>query len=57
MHFNSLETSIRQWRSLCNPLEVPLLANSVVTLLVFNGVKFLACCVLPDEKLYGICLY
>ena len=34
MHLNSLIMSIRQQRSLCNPLEVPLKANSVVTLLV-----------------------
>ena len=34
MHFNSLIISIRQWCSLCNPLAVPLWANSVVTLFV-----------------------
>jgi len=34
MHFNSLIILFRQWRALCNPLEVPLSENSVVTLLV-----------------------
>ena len=34
LHFNSLIMSIGQYCSLCNPLEVALWANSVVTLLV-----------------------
>ena len=44
---------------LYNTLDVPLPANTVVTVpcLLTQGLKFLACCVYPDKKLYGNYLY
>jgi len=40
---------------LYNTLDVPLPENSVITVpcLKTQGVRFFACCVLPDKKLYG----